>query len=114
MITRQFLFFTAMLAASIAAGAQQPTTLKDAYRGVFHVGAAINERQIAGTDWRLDPSGRLQPPLAAGRIHERQQLRGEERVEQAARREQAGEVVERDVVTGTRHERVSSGHRCLT
>lgn len=50
MLTRQSVLITAILAACVAAGAQQPTTLKDAYRGVFHVGAAINERQIAGTD----------------------------------------------------------------
>lgn len=50
MLTRQSVLITAILAACVAAGAQQPTTLKVAYRGVFHVGAAINERQIAGTD----------------------------------------------------------------
>jgi endo-1,4-beta-xylanase len=43
---------TALIAASVAVGAQTPTTLKDAYRGSFHVGAAINEAQIAGTDAR--------------------------------------------------------------
>ncbi|MGA2851899.1 MAG: endo-1,4-beta-xylanase [Terracidiphilus sp.] len=50
MLSRRIVFTTVLLAACVAASAQQPTTLKDAYRGVFHVGAAINERQIAGTD----------------------------------------------------------------
>ena len=50
MMTRRFVLITALLAACVAASAQQPTTLKDTYRGVFHIGAAINERQIAGTD----------------------------------------------------------------
>lgn len=50
MLNRRFVFSTALLAVCVAASAQQPTTLKDAYRGKFHVGAAINERQIAGTD----------------------------------------------------------------
>jgi endo-1,4-beta-xylanase len=40
------------LAAAIAAAAQTPATLKDAYRDSFHLGAAINEEQIAGTDTR--------------------------------------------------------------
>jgi endo-1,4-beta-xylanase len=50
MLNGQFVLITAMLAACVAAGAQQPTTLKDTYRGVFHVGAAINEWQTDGTD----------------------------------------------------------------
>jgi len=50
MLSRRIVFTTVLLAACVAASAQQSTTLKDAYRGVFHVGAAINERQIAGTD----------------------------------------------------------------
>jgi len=50
MMTRRFVLITALLTACVAASAQQPTTLKDTYRGVFHIGAAINERQIAGTD----------------------------------------------------------------
>jgi endo-1,4-beta-xylanase len=37
-----------------AAGAQIPATLKDAYRGLFHVGVAINEAQITGSDVRGD------------------------------------------------------------
>jgi endo-1,4-beta-xylanase len=32
--------------------AQAPTTLKDAYRGVFHIGAAINEAESTGSDVR--------------------------------------------------------------
>jgi endo-1,4-beta-xylanase len=54
MLKRQFIFLIALLAASVAASAQTPTTLKDAYRGSFHVGAAINEAQITGTDARGD------------------------------------------------------------
>ncbi|MGA3046803.1 MAG: endo-1,4-beta-xylanase [Terracidiphilus sp.] len=52
MLNRQFVFLTAMLAAGMGASAQAPTTLKDAYRGSFYVGVAINEAQIAGTDAR--------------------------------------------------------------
>lgn len=48
----RFIAVIVLLASSLAAGAQTPTTLKDAYRGSFHVGAAINEAQIAGTDAR--------------------------------------------------------------
>lgn len=40
------------VAVSIAAGAQTPTTLKDAYQSSFHVGAAINEAQSTGNDAR--------------------------------------------------------------
>jgi len=50
MLKRSFVVTAAVLAACVAANAQQPTTLKDAYRGIFHVGAAINEQQIAGAD----------------------------------------------------------------
>jgi endo-1,4-beta-xylanase len=46
------MIFTAMLAASIAAAAQAPATLKDAYRDSFYVGAAINAAQFTGTDAR--------------------------------------------------------------
>jgi endo-1,4-beta-xylanase len=42
----------ALVAAVTAMAAQTPTTLKDAYRGSFHVGAAINEAQAAETDTR--------------------------------------------------------------
>jgi len=52
MLNRQFMFFTAMLTASMTASAQAPTTLKDAYHGSFQVGVAINEAQITGTDAR--------------------------------------------------------------
>ncbi|MGA2050494.1 MAG: endo-1,4-beta-xylanase [Terracidiphilus sp.] len=44
--------WTALIAAVTATGAQTPTTLKDAYRDSFRVGAAINAAQIAGTDTR--------------------------------------------------------------
>ena len=44
--------WTALIAAVAAASAQAPTTVKDAYRDSFHVGAAINAAQIAGTDTR--------------------------------------------------------------
>jgi len=37
-------------AATIAAGAQTPASLKDAYRGDFVIGAAINNAQIMGRD----------------------------------------------------------------
>ena len=50
MLKKRFVFIAALLVACVAASAQQTTTLKDAYRGIFHVGAAINEQQIAGTD----------------------------------------------------------------
>jgi endo-1,4-beta-xylanase len=46
----RFTALAALLAASMTAGAQTPTTLKNAYRDFFHVGAAINEAQIGGTD----------------------------------------------------------------
>jgi len=52
MRNRRFMIFTAMLAASIAAAAQAPATLKDAYRDSFYVGAAINAAQFTGTDAR--------------------------------------------------------------
>jgi endo-1,4-beta-xylanase len=44
--------FAVTVAVSIAAGAQTPTTLKDAYQSSFHVGAAINEAQSTGADAR--------------------------------------------------------------
>jgi len=50
----RFIAIAALLAASMAAGAQTPTTLKDAYRGDFPVGAAINTAQITGQDSRGD------------------------------------------------------------
>lgn len=54
MFKRQFVIFTAMLAAAMAMTAQTPATLKDAYRGAFYVGAAINANQITGRDVRGD------------------------------------------------------------
>lgn len=45
---------TVLLAASFAAGAQTPATLKDAYRGSFYIGAAVNTAQITGQDTRGD------------------------------------------------------------
>ena len=50
MLKRRFQVSAALLTACVAVSAQQTTTLKDAYRGIFHVGAAINEQQIAGAD----------------------------------------------------------------
>ena len=50
MLKWRFQVSAALLTACVAVSAQQTTTLKDAYRGIFHVGAAINEQQIAGTD----------------------------------------------------------------
>lgn len=42
----------ALLAGSIGLAAQAPATLKDAYRGAFHVGAALNSWQYTGKDAR--------------------------------------------------------------
>ena len=50
----RFITITALLAACMTAGAQTPTTLKDAYRGDFPIGAAINTAQITGQDSRGD------------------------------------------------------------
>jgi endo-1,4-beta-xylanase len=54
MLNRPIMILSAILAATLAAGAQSPATLKDAYRGSFHIGAAINAAQISGTDARGD------------------------------------------------------------
>jgi endo-1,4-beta-xylanase len=54
MQNRRFIAVTALLAAGMTAGAQNSTTLKDAYRDSFFVGAAINEGQIDGSDARGD------------------------------------------------------------
>ena len=43
-----------LLLAGLAASAQAPTTLKQAYHGDFYIGAAINAAQIAGQDARCD------------------------------------------------------------
>lgn len=40
----------ALIATVTAAGAQTPASLKSAYQDLFHIGAAINEAQITGTD----------------------------------------------------------------
>ena len=52
MLICRFIAATVLLTVSMAAGAQTSTTLKDAYRDSFHVGAAINEAQAYGTDTR--------------------------------------------------------------
>ena len=52
MQNRRFIIFTAMVALSMAATAQAPKTLKDAYRNSFYVGAAINADQFGGADAR--------------------------------------------------------------
>jgi endo-1,4-beta-xylanase len=44
----------ALVVVSAVSIAQAPTTLKGAYKGLFHIGAAINERQIMGADTRGD------------------------------------------------------------
>ena len=44
----------AFLVAFAAASAQAPTSLKDAYKGAFVIGAAINAAQITGQDARGD------------------------------------------------------------
>ena len=52
MLNRRIMILTAILDASMAAAAQTPATLKDAYRDSFYVGAAINAAQITGSDAR--------------------------------------------------------------
>lgn len=52
MFYRRFVILSALLATTLAVGAQISTILKDAYRDSFHVGVAINEAQITGTDAR--------------------------------------------------------------
>ena len=44
----------AILAAACIATAQAPTSLKDAYKGDFYIGAAINAAQISGQDLQGD------------------------------------------------------------
>lgn len=44
----------ALLAAALAAGAAAQTTLKDAFKGAFRIGAAINQPQFEGRDERDD------------------------------------------------------------
>lgn len=48
------LALAALVVSSLVSVAQAPTTLKGAYHGLFHIGAAINEREILGTDTRGD------------------------------------------------------------
>jgi len=48
--SRLIVLSAALVAASVAAAAQTPSTLKDAYKGAFHVGVAINAAQITGAD----------------------------------------------------------------
>ena len=43
-----------LVVVSAVSIAQAPTTLKGAYKGLFHIGAAINELQIMGADTRGD------------------------------------------------------------
>jgi endo-1,4-beta-xylanase len=50
MIHTRLIVLSALLAASVALVAQSPSTLKAAYKGVFHVGVAINSAQITGKD----------------------------------------------------------------
>jgi endo-1,4-beta-xylanase len=52
MQNRRATIFATLLAMSLAAAAQAPTTLKDAYRDSFYVGAAINADQFSGADAR--------------------------------------------------------------
>ena len=44
----------AFLALALTAGAKPPVTLKEAFRGDFHIGAAINAAQIEGKDTVAD------------------------------------------------------------
>jgi endo-1,4-beta-xylanase len=43
---------TVLLLAGLTAQAQTPVTLKDAFQGIFRVGAAVNQRQFSGQDAR--------------------------------------------------------------
>jgi len=54
MQSRGFIAVLVVLSAVAAAGAQTPSTLKEAYRGEFVIGAAINNAQITGSDSRGD------------------------------------------------------------
>ena len=47
-------FVVGILAAGLGAMAQAPLTLREAYAGDFHIGAAINTAQITGQDARGD------------------------------------------------------------
>jgi endo-1,4-beta-xylanase len=54
MFNRRFIAVATIVAASLCAVAQTPTSLKDAYRSDFLIGAAINTPQITGKDSRGD------------------------------------------------------------
>ena len=54
MLNRSLIAFAAIAVASLAAVAQAPTSLKDAYKNDFVIGAAINTAQITGQDRRGD------------------------------------------------------------
>jgi len=54
MQSRSLIAILVLSAATTAAGAQTPASLKEAYRGDFVVGAAINNAQITGSDSRGD------------------------------------------------------------
>jgi endo-1,4-beta-xylanase len=56
MLTKTLIFAQSALIAALAASAaaQAPTTLKDAYKNDFPIGAAINAAQISGSDARGD------------------------------------------------------------
>ncbi len=46
----RFVFVSALVLTSFVSTAEAPITLKGAYQGLFHVGAAINEAEISGRD----------------------------------------------------------------
>jgi endo-1,4-beta-xylanase len=48
------LVVAALVASCFVSTAQAPVSLKGAYRGLFHIGAAINEAEISGSDARGD------------------------------------------------------------
>jgi endo-1,4-beta-xylanase len=54
MFNCRFMAVAAMVAATLGASAQAPASLKEAYRGSFLIGAAINTAQITGQDSRED------------------------------------------------------------
>ena len=54
MFNRRFMAVAALVAATLGAAAQAPTSLKEAYQGDFLIGAAINTAQITGQDSRGD------------------------------------------------------------
>jgi len=52
MLNLRTILLPAIAVAAITASAQNPTTLKDAYKGSFYIGAAINTAQATGADAR--------------------------------------------------------------